>query len=196
MLGSDGLNSKEKILTQAKTLFAEKGFSGVSMRNLANKVNMSVASIYHHFPDKNSLYLETVQFAFQDKAVVFSAIWQGKSPAEQKLALFVNALIQELAKDREFHCLIQRELVDANPVRMEMLAKDVFHEEFSFLLNVMKEITPERDAHLAAISVLSLCKHHFEMQPIRCFLPDWKPEHEEPHVIANQVMKILLEGIL
>ncbi len=196
MLGSDALNSKEKILIQAKTLFAEKGFSGVSMRNLANQVHMSVASIYHHFPDKNSLYLETVQFAFKDKAVVFSAIWQGNGSAEQKLALFVNALIQELAKDREFHCLIQRELVDANPVRMKMLAKDVFHKEFSFLLNLMKEIAPERDAHLAAVSVLSLCKYHFEMQPIRCFLPDWKPEHEQSQVISRHVMKILLEGIL
>lgn len=196
MLGGDSLNSKEKILTQAKTLFAEKGFSGVSMRNLANQVNMSVASIYHHFPDKNSLYLETVQFAFKDKAVVFSAIWQGNNSAEQKLALFVNALIEELTLDREFHCLMQRELIDANPERMEMLAKDVFNEEFSFLLNIMKEIAPQQDAHLAAISVLSLCKHHLEMQPICGFLPDWKPEHEQPQVIANHVMTILLKGLL
>lgn len=189
------LNSKEKILTQAKILFAEKGFSGVSMRNLASQVKMSVASIYHHFPDKNSLYLETVQFAFKDKALVFSVIWQGDSSAEKKLELFVNALIQALTLDREFHCLMQRELIEANPERMEMLAKDVFNEEFSFLLGLMKVIVPEQDAHLAAISVLSLCKYHLEMQPIRRFLPDWKPEHEQPQVIAKHVMRFLFKGL-
>ncbi|MDQ7089830.1 MAG: hypothetical protein Q9M50_04190 [Methylococcales bacterium] len=31
------MNSKEKILIQAKKLFAKSGFSGVSMRNIARK---------------------------------------------------------------------------------------------------------------------------------------------------------------
>ncbi|MCK4842309.1 MAG: TetR family transcriptional regulator [Methylococcales bacterium] len=30
------MNSKEKILIQAKKLFAKRGFSGVSMRNIAS----------------------------------------------------------------------------------------------------------------------------------------------------------------
>jgi AcrR family transcriptional regulator len=189
------LSSKEKILIKAKSMFAEKGFANVSMRNLAKAVGMSVASIYHHFPDKNTLYLETVQFSFKDKAMVFSEVWQENCSLEQKLELFVSSLVQVLTSDREFHRLIQREIVDANPERMKMLAEDVFKDQFNFLLTLMKQIAPAKDAHLSAISVLSLCKHHVEMQPLRRFLPEWKLEHEQPDVLAKHVMELLLNRL-
>jgi AcrR family transcriptional regulator len=191
----NNLNSKEKILIKAKSLFAKKGFADVSMRNLAHAVNMSVAALYHYFPDKNRLYLEAVQYAFADKVEAFSSIWQDDRSAEIKLELFVGTLIHELTLDQEFHKLILREIVDANPERMKMLANDVFKQEFCFLLAIMKEIAPEKDAHLSAISVLSLCKHHLEMQPLRQHLPGWKQEHEQADVLAKHIMKLLLNGL-
>ena len=138
-------------------MFAESGFANVSMRQLAKAVDMSAASIYHHFPDKNTLYLETVHFAFSDKAAAFSKVWQQSCTAEKKLTLYIRILIQELTLDREFHRLIQRELVDANPARMKMLAEDVFDEEFSFLLTLMKEIAPRKDpSFICNIGIKSL----------------------------------------
>lgn len=189
------MNSKEKILVAAKTLFAEKGYADVSMRNLAQAVNLSVAGIYHHFSDKHTLYLETMQFAFRDSALVFSEIFDQRDSAETKLTQFVSSLIQELTLDREFHRIIQRELIDADPERMKMLAEDVFKEQFSFLLDLSKQIAPQKDAYLSAISVLSLCKHHLEMQPIASFLPGWKPQHAKQDVIANHITQILLKGL-
>lgn len=176
-------------------MFAKKGFAGVSMRHISKAVNMSTAAIYHYFPDKNTLYIETVKYAFADKAEAFSVAWQDNHSAETKLELFVTSLIQELTLDQVFHTLILREIVDANPERMRMLANDVFKEQFCFLLSVMKEIAPEKDEHLSAISVLSLCKHHLEMQPLRQHLPGWKPEHEEPEVLAKHVIELLLKGL-
>ncbi len=189
------MSAKEKILIKAKKLFAEKGFSEVTMRSLAKAVNISVAAIYHHFPDKNALYLETVQYAFSDKAMVFSEVWLLNSSAEKKLELFVGSLIQILQSDQEFHRLIQREILTGNTERMKMLAEDVFKEQFCFLLTLMKEIAPEKDAHLSAISVLSLCKHHFEMQPLRRYLPEWDTHHEQPEVIEKHVVGLLLNGL-
>jgi AcrR family transcriptional regulator len=189
------LSAKEKILIKAKKLFAEKGFSEVTMRSLAKAVNISVAAIYHHFPDKNALYLETVQYAFSDKAMVFSEVWLLNSSAEKKLELFVGSLIQILQSDQEFHRLIQREILTGNTERMKILAEDVFKEQFCFLLTLMKEIAPEKDAHLSAISVLSLCKHHFEMQPLRRYLPEWDKHHEQPEVIEKHVLGLLLNGL-
>lgn len=176
-------------------MFAEKGFPEVSMRGLAKAVNMSVSAIYHHFPDKNTLYLETVQFAFSDKEMAFSKVWLETCSAEKKLALFVSSLVQVLDSDREFHRLIQREILDGNTERMKMLAEDVFKEHFNFLLTLMKEIAPEKDAHLSAISVSNLCMHHLEMQPLCRFLPGWDQEHETPEVIAKHVIGLLLNGL-
>lgn len=188
------MNAKERILIKAKKLFAEKGFSEVSMRTLAKSLDVSVAGIYHHFPNKNTLYLETVKYAFADKAMALSDVWNQKITAEQKLELFVCSLVQLLVIDKQFHRLIQREILLANPKRMKLLAEDVFNDQFCFLLNLMKEISPEKDAHLSAISVLALCKHHIEMQPLRCYLPEWKIEHEQPEVLAKHVLGFLLES--
>jgi AcrR family transcriptional regulator len=187
------MNSKEKILIKAKKLFSEKGFAEVSMRNLAKALNLSVAAIYHHFPNKNALYLETVQYAFTDKEKVLSDIWLQQTSAEQKLELFVHSLVLLLVSDAEFHRLIQREILSANPERMKLLAEDVFNEQFCFLRSLMKEIKPNKDAHLSAISVLALCKHHIEMEPLRCFLPGWEAEHEQADVIAQHVLGFIHE---
>lgn len=176
-------------------MFAESGFANVSMRNLAKAVGMSVASIYHHFPDKNTLYLETVQFSFTDKAIVFSEIWNKNCSVEKKLEMFISSLFQLLFADREFHRIIQREIVDANPDRMKMLAEDVFQEQFYYLLQIMKQIAPEKDAHLSAISVLCLCIYHIEMQPLRQFLPEWKLQHEDPAILVKHVTELLLNPL-
>ena len=47
---------------------------------------------------------------------------------------------------------------------------------------LVQELAPERDAHLGAVSVLSLLKYHVEMQPLLKFLPGWKAEHEEAEI--------------
>lgn len=176
-------------------MFAKNGFSGVSMRSLAKAVNMSVASLYHYFPDKNSLYLETVQFAFAEKAMSFDKVWQQECSDEQKLLMFINTLLTILTSDREFHCLIQREMIDTNSERMKMLAEDVFKQQFQFLLSLMDQMAPEKDPHLSAISVLGLCKNQLEMQPLCRFLDGYEVEHEKPEVIAKHVMSILLNGL-
>jgi TetR/AcrR family transcriptional regulator, transcriptional repressor of aconitase len=47
---------KEAILKAAKPLFAEKGFKGTSVRNIAKAANVSEALLYRHFPSKEALY--------------------------------------------------------------------------------------------------------------------------------------------
>ena len=189
------MDSKEKIVITAKTLFATKGFANVSMRYLAKELAISPAAIYHHFPDKQALYLETMRHAFANKASAFSKVWLQALSTEEKLVLFVTLLIHEMTADPEFHRLIIREIIDANPERMKLLANEIFKEQFSFLVSLMKDIAPEKDAHLSAISVLSLCKHHIEMKPLRQHLAGWKAEHENPDVLTQHVIEILLKGL-
>ena len=156
---------------------------------------MSAATIYHYFPDKQRLYEEAVLFAFSDKEPTFFQVWDGECPAEEKLANFVRVLFEELVRDRNFHRLMQREILEADPGRMQLLAQDIFKEQFMLLLQLAAELAPQRDAHLTAISILSLVKHHLEMQPLRQYFPGWKPEHESPEFLAAHVVDLLLTGL-
>ena len=72
MVENDSLSTKEKILYAAATLFAEKGFTETSIRELAASVGMNAASIYYHYPSKSSIldsiledYINNIANTFQ-----------------------------------------------------------------------------------------------------------------------------------
>jgi AcrR family transcriptional regulator len=188
------LSSKEKILSTAIVLFAQKGYSGLSMRQLALAVDLSVAAIYHHFPDKNALYLEAVRFAFSDKEQVFDQVWESDCSAEEKLARFIRSFIDVMLEDRDFHRLMQREILEADPERMQLLAQGVFNSQFCLLMQLATELAPEQDAHLLATSIIGLAKYYIEYQPLLKYFPGWKPEHEMPEVIAAHISTLLLNS--
>lgn len=176
-------------------MFAQKGYSGLSMRQLAQAVDMSVAAIYHHFPDKNALYLESVRYAFSDKEQVFAQVWESGCPAEEKLARFVRSLIDVMLKDPDFHRLMQREILEADPERMQLLAQGVFNRQFCLLMQLSAELAPEQDTHLVATSVIGLAKYYIEYQPLFKNFPGWKPEYETPEVAAAHITELLLYGL-
>ena len=49
------MTTKQKILECAADLFAKKGFTETSVRELAAAVGMKEASLYNHFPSKNAI---------------------------------------------------------------------------------------------------------------------------------------------
>ncbi len=49
------LSTRERILTEALSLFAESGYGGASMRELARRVGVRESSLYNHFPGKAAI---------------------------------------------------------------------------------------------------------------------------------------------
>lgn len=189
------MTSKEQILSQAVLLFAEHGYDGVSMRDLARSSGLGVSTLYHHFPDKEALYLQAVQQAFSNKATAFTEVWQAGISAQQRLEQFVLRLTEMMLADRNFHRLMQRELLEANDSRMQLLAEQVFESQFNEIMSVIGELIPGRNAHLVAVSVLGLVCNHLEMQPMRKFLPGYQTEHEDAEIISNHIVELLLYGL-
>lgn len=53
--------TRNKILTTARDLFMEKGYRSVSTRDIAAQCQMTQPGLYHHFKDKETLYVEVVR---------------------------------------------------------------------------------------------------------------------------------------
>jgi AcrR family transcriptional regulator len=51
-----GRATAERILDAAETLFAQHGFAGTPIRDIAARVELNPASLYNHFPGKQELY--------------------------------------------------------------------------------------------------------------------------------------------
>jgi AcrR family transcriptional regulator len=54
------LSTKEKILSTAHKLFAEKGVNGVGVREIAKVADVNVAAINYHFGNKEALHTATI----------------------------------------------------------------------------------------------------------------------------------------
>jgi AcrR family transcriptional regulator len=49
-------SNKEHILLESTLLFCMKGFTGVSMRDISQKIGITAAALYNHFSSKNDLW--------------------------------------------------------------------------------------------------------------------------------------------
>lgn len=162
------------IFNESIPLFAKQGFSGASIRHVATAVGVSIATIYHHFPDKKALYLATIEASFKDKALALEDALQPTGAKEQQLRCFIASFTEIMANDENFRLLLQRELIDGDAERLSTLAADVFVNQFENVLKLAERISPKSDPHMAAISMISLVFYHLEAAPIRAFLPGGK----------------------
>ena len=53
-------DTRARILETAAGLFAERGYAGTSMRDLAEKLGVTPAALYYHFPSKGDILQELV----------------------------------------------------------------------------------------------------------------------------------------
>lgn len=54
-------DTKEKILEVANDLFAEKGFNGTSIRDIAKNADVNLSAVNYHFSNKENLYAQVFQ---------------------------------------------------------------------------------------------------------------------------------------
>ena len=185
------MKTKEKILSLAISLFAQKGYNGVSMRELAQSANLGVAGLYHYFPNKEALYQQAIKQYFSNKALSFSDIWQGNMPAKDKLSLFVHSLLKMMRDDNDFHRLLQQELLSADAGRLKSLADDIFKQQFSELIKLSMELFPKQPPYLMAVSILSLVFYHLEMQPLGRYLPAYQEKYEDMDMLTKHIVSLL-----
>ena len=56
---------RERILSVARAAFIERGYSDVSMQEIASAAGLTKAAIYYHFPDKEALFSSVVATEFE-----------------------------------------------------------------------------------------------------------------------------------
>ncbi|MBQ2259752.1 MAG: TetR/AcrR family transcriptional regulator [Loktanella sp.] len=68
------LDRRAKILAIATEAFVTNGYAGTSMADLASSVGIQKASIYHHFPSKQSLFIACVTEGYEGALQKLEAI--------------------------------------------------------------------------------------------------------------------------
>ena len=63
-MGKQGMTTKERIVDEALTLFASKGFRGTTVKDIADAVGIKDASLYKHFKSKKEILNTIVEEAY------------------------------------------------------------------------------------------------------------------------------------
>ena len=101
---------RELILAQAAALFAQRGYPGTSMNQVAEACGVSKATLYHYYRDKYAL-LVSIAEGHVDKlrALVDQVLAEGLAP-EPRLRLLIGRIVEEYAGARDAHRVLTEDV--------------------------------------------------------------------------------------
>ena len=82
--------TKEQILHEASRMVLDRGLHGMSLQELAVKLNLKKASLFHHYPSKLALALELYRF-YQKSFVDWCEAHERHAP-EKQIILYTKEL--------------------------------------------------------------------------------------------------------
>jgi TetR/AcrR family transcriptional regulator len=107
---------KEEILDIATTLFAERGFDGTSMNDVAERVGMRKASLFYHFATKDALYEAVLDRLVRELGDSLSAVYTSEGTLVDRLEAAADAVSAAVSGRPFVARLLLRETMDWGPV--------------------------------------------------------------------------------
>ncbi len=98
-MSCDAVETRTRLLTEARRSFANNGFDGTTNREIAVAVGITTGAIYHYFPSKLDLYV-AVYAELQE--LVYSAFEKASNydcPFVEKFSAILDSLIELNAAD-------------------------------------------------------------------------------------------------
>jgi AcrR family transcriptional regulator len=94
------------ILASAKRLFAERGFHGVSVSDLAQEVDLPVGSIYTYFESKEAIVATVIEEGWAAFIASLEAALSGPGGPDERLSIFLYRFLPKLFADVDFISIV------------------------------------------------------------------------------------------
>jgi AcrR family transcriptional regulator len=167
-------DARARLIEAAMALFAEKGYEGTSVRDLATAAGVNVAAVSYHFGSKDALYHEALRACLAPCAemrermqVHLDVALRRKSRGAAENALrgciqdFLGVLVSPAA--RHSH-LVMREQSEAKP-RFEPVIREFFQPVGSILQQVIFMLAPglsEMQVFMVISGIIGQCLHIYK----------------------------------
>jgi AcrR family transcriptional regulator len=103
--------TRRALLDAAAALFAEHGFEGVSVEDVADRARVNKALVSYHFGGKRGLYVAVLESGFSRMADRLDAIGEKNLDARTTLRLFLEAFAATTRERPDLPVLFLREAV-------------------------------------------------------------------------------------
>lgn len=160
-------STKQRILSAAGPIFAEKGYRGSTIRDICEAADVNLASINYYFGDKQKLYIETVKAARQMRLNEYpSSRPQMNLAPEQQLKEFIRLLLNRLVATQNAPWqvkLLGREFMEPSE-GCRPLVEEFIRPVFSILLTIVNQLVDRKvEQHVLdkiGFSIIGQCLHY------------------------------------
>lgn len=195
-------NEKQlEILQVAEQLFAEEGFDGTSVRDIAKKANVNVAMISYYFGSKEKMLEALVLNRISDMRLQLESLYHENIPPFAKVDKMVELYISRINKNRCIYQIIHFEF----STKKRELNFDSFTEMKQSNLETFKNIIREgqdtgefqQDINVALLPPIIMGTYfQFHMnKPLYMKIFDLKTEAEYEHYIITTLTQHIQKTI-
>ena len=193
-----------RILNTAATVFAESGFAGARMDEIADRAGVNKASIYYHIGDKETLYTRVLHEHFASAGDRFDRILQQAASPEEKLSLYIRHIAQVMDENPHKAVMMLREIAAGGKHFSDVVARDL-----AVIIGKLMEILSEGEkqgrfipvnpfsVHLMVIGAFVLHKASATVREKIVRLSD-SLEHQNagvPEVFVNDIERLILRAV-
>ena len=154
---------KEEIVAEATKLFAERGYEGTSMGDLAERVGLRKASLFHHFESKDALYATVLTNLLEGVGGAVSGALVAEGTFVVRLDALTEALTAMLVEHPHAARLLIRVAMDGGrngPAQAQLAERvhTVLTAAVGFLESGQREkvVRPELDARHLVVTLLGM----------------------------------------
>ena len=160
----DRTSTRDRLLETAGQVFADRGFSGATIREICHRAGANIASIHYHFGDKQKLYEAVIRHVVE----LWRKEWDGALPddvhasPQERLLHFVRAFLH-ITDPPSSHWraeLLKHEIVESHS-SLQLVVKEAMLTPFESVEAVIADLVgPSTDPvfrHLCMFSVVGQC---------------------------------------
>lgn len=142
-----------RILDTAAEVFAELGFSGARMDEIADRTGVNKATIYYHIGDKKTLYTRVLHEYFASAGDRFDRVLQQAESPEEKLSLYIQQIAQVMDQNPHKAAMMLHEIADGGEHFPDIVAQDLA----VIIVNLMKILTEgEKQGRFIPVNPISV----------------------------------------
>ncbi len=175
----DGESTRERILDVAERLFAQKGFAGTVVRDIAREAGLTAPSLYNHFAGKQALYEAVLARGVQPLVDLMRGLGEAE---EIRSSDVLNAFMDHFANHPDLPRLIQHESL-VGGASLSQIARDWIRPIVVEATLAMKRNPDvrwtEEEQPLVIASWIHMILGHFAMAPLVRELFDFDPLEPE-----------------
>jgi TetR/AcrR family transcriptional regulator len=186
------LNSRERLLETAISMFAAKGYAGTSVRKIVENAGVSKPVLYYYFQSKEGLFLAILAMAENMQQQVLSVVLKSEGSVLDRLLILYRHLYAGIDEHRSLYKMIHG-LISGPPqgapdydfTRYHRHTINAICEIYNAGIDSgeVKKIAAEEVAYLV-LSVIDFCLHMDQVHP----------QSSDPQR-GERLLRIAFEGI-